>query len=403
MKSYKYSALSPDGARVDGVVEGTDEYHAVDKIKTEYPIVLRLQEVKTGGIWDFLRADMNTKLDTKALSVMCSQFSVILKSGISLDSCLRLVAGQTMDKRLKKMLMSSAADVSQGIPLATAFEKNDKKLPVLFVETIRAGEMSGSLEDSFASLQIYYERQSDVSAKAKQALTYPMFVVVVAIVVLIIIMVKVVPTFISVFADLGGDLPVMTQILIAISNWFSNYWIFLVAIMLVIFLGRMIWLSKEKGRLQHARMQLKMPVMGKIHKLQASQQFANTMASLIRAGLSMGNALAVTSKCMDNSYLGERVRNMVEQVETGHSLTDTINQIDEFPDILKQMVGVGERTGEMVSTLETVGKFYSQETEYQTKKVLARLEPTMLIIIALLAGFVVIAVYLPMFTMYNYM
>jgi type IV pilus assembly protein PilC len=404
MVTYKYSALSPDGAKVNGVVDAIDEYAAVEKIKVNCPVVLKIEPVKKGGLWEILNGDVGSKkVDAKALSVMCSQFSIILSSGIGIDQALTLIAGQTEDKQLKKMLELSAEDVSSGTPLATAFEKNNPQLPVLFIETIRAGEMSGTLTQSFATLEEYYKKTDAVSKKIKSAMSYPMFVLGVAVVVIIIIMVRVMPTFTSMFDDFGGELPTMTKVLISITDWFQRWWLLLAGILIALVVGIILYKHGERGRLNWAKLQLKMPTMGKIAKLQASQQFANTMASLLQAGLPVANALDVTSKCLDNYAIGQEVKGYVEKIQTGHSLGETIDKSEYFPEVLKQMTGVGEKTGELGHTLHTIGEYYTSEADYATQKMIAKLEPTLLIVMAIIAGFVVIAIYLPMFTMYNYM
>ena len=158
MTSFKYSALSPDGAKVSGVVSAIDEYAAVDRIKAKYPVVLKIEEVKENSLDKILNFEIGSKYDAKALSVMCSQFSIILNSGVPIDECLKMIASQTNDKKLKKMLELSAEDVAQGTPIATAFEKNYSGLPVTFIETIRAGEQSGTLDSSFHSLAEFYEK-----------------------------------------------------------------------------------------------------------------------------------------------------------------------------------------------------------------------------------------------------
>ena len=404
MRTFKYSAQAKDGTKSNGVVEAIDEYAAVDKIKAEYPIVLKLQPVRTGGVWDVLNADVGSKkVDAKALSVMCSQFSVIISSGIGINSCLLMIAQQTEDKKLKKMLTASADDVSQGIPLATAFEKNYPQLPALFIETIRAGEISGTLDRSFDNLYEYYKKANTVSQKVKSAMRYPLFVLGVAVVVLIVIMVKVMPTMTSLFKDFGGELPVPTQILIAMTDWFQTGWMIIVAVILVIYIVFKVWTSTGEGKLAWAKFSLKMPSFGKIAILNASQQFATSMASLVGSGLSVADSLKTTAKCIDNYAISREVRVMSEKIETGAELGEVVSKSAYFPDVLKEMTGVGERTGELVKTLSTVGSYYTQESEYATQKMLARLEPTMLIVLTIIAGFIVISIYLPMFTMYNYM
>lgn len=404
MMTFKYSAMSRDGAKVNGVVDAIDEYAAVDKIKADCPIVLKIEPVKTGGIYDFLHADVGgKKVDAKALSVMCSQFAVIISSGISIDGCLSMIAAQTEDKRLKKMLTLSAEDVAQGTPLATAFEKNYPQLPSLFVETVRAGEMSGNLDSSFNNLYEYYKKANMVSQKTKSAMAYPTFVLCVAVVVMVVIMVKVMPTFTSMFDDYGAELPFMTQILIAITTWFQKWWMFLIGAIAVLFIFYKVWTKSDNGRLQWSKFVLKLHTMGNLQRLNSSQQFATSMASLIGSGLSVAQALRVTAKCIDNYAIAREVDAMSEKIETGAALSDVIKKSKYFPDVLKEMTGVGERTGELVKTLQTVGAYYTQETEYATQRMIARLEPTMLVVIAIIAGFIVISIYLPMFTMYNYM
>lgn len=404
MISYKYSALSPNGEKVNGVIDALDEYTAVEKIRASYPIVLKIEPVKKGSISDILSMDIGSKkTNAKALSVMCSQFSVILGSGIGVAGCLSMIAAQTVDKRLKKMLLASSEDVSQGTPLATAFEKNDSHLPALFIETIRAGEMSGTLDEAFASLAEYYKRSNTVSQKTKSAMSYPIFVLCIAVVVLIIIMVKVMPTFTSMFNDYNAELPLPTVILIAITNWFQHGWMIIAGVIAVLFIIFKLWTHNDNGKLKWASITLKMPVFGKVALLNASQQFASSMASLIGSGLTVAQALSVTSKCIDNYAISREVIGMSEKIETGNSLSEVIQSSKYFPDVLQQMTSVGERTGELVKTLQTVGSYYAQETEYATQRMIAKLEPTMLIIIAIVAGFIVISIYLPMFTMYNYM
>lgn len=403
MMTYKYQALSTSGVKVNGVIDAADEYTAVSRIKAQYPVVLKISEVKTGGVWSFLNADLHRKLDPKALSVMCSQFSIILGSGVSIDNCIRMIASQTKDKQLKKMLESSAEDVAQGTPLASAFEKNYPGLPVVFIETLRAGEMSGTLEESFKTMQHYYEKSYQTSQKVKQALSYPLFVVAVAIVVLLIVMIRVVPTLTSVFDSLGGELPTMTVILINMADFFGKWWLVIVGVILALYIGLTLWHHTEKGKLKHAENMLKMPVIGNINMLSGAQEFANTMAALIQAGLPVSRALDVTSKCMSNYALQLDVKAMVEKVETGHPLSEVIAKSKYFPQVLKEMTGVGEKTGELVPTLQTIGDYYANESDYATKKAISKIEPTLLIVMAFMAGFIVIAIYLPMFTMYNYM
>ncbi len=401
MISYKYTALTADGTKVNGVVEGLNKIQAAESIKSRYPVIVDLEEVKTGGAVDLLNMDVGKVFDDKSLSVMCSQFSIILNSGIVIDDCVRMVASQQSKKNIKAMLMKAADDISQGSSIARAFEVNCKGMPVTFIETVRAGEKSGTLEHSFDTLKDYYEKSFKSGQKVRSAMTYPLFVVAVAIVVLAVVMIKVVPTLTAVFGEMGGELPGITKITIAVSNFFAHRWVVVLLILFVIFAAFYIWTHTAAGKLAWSKLLLKLPSFGKINTLSGSAQFSDTMKAMLQSGLVATEALEVTSRVMNNYALSRDVQRMAEEVMTGSSLKAAVNRSELFPDILKQMVGVGEESGEIEKTLETISLYYNNECDYATTQALAKLEPTMMVFLAVFAGFIVLSIYLPMFTMYN--
>lgn len=401
MISYKYSALSRDGAKVNGVVEAIDEIHAVEKIKEKCPIVLDINEVKTGGVYDILNLEIGKKVDVKALSVMCSQFSIILSAGTPINTTLAMIASQTEDKKLKKMLENATEDVNHGSTVEQAFRKNYNGLPEVFLETIRAGEMSGSLAQAFENMHDYFDKSFKNKQKIKSVTSYPIFVGVIAVIVVIVIMVMVVPTLTSVFSELGGDLPWMTQILIDVSEWFGKYWLILLGVLAGLFVLFKTLTSGEEGAKRKGEMLLKLPIVGNINTLSAAQEFANTMSTLLDAGLTVGEALRVTAKCLSNPAISREVYAMAEKVETGTSLSEVMSKSEYLPQVLKEMSGVGEKSGELVQTLRTIGEYYSNEADFAIKSALDKLEPAMLVVLAIFAGYIVIAIYLPMFTMYS--
>ncbi len=403
MTSYKYVALSADGAKVNGVVDAVDEYAAVARIKAQYPVVIKIDPVVKSDALAFLSKDINKKVDPKALSVMCSQFAIMLQSGMNIAVCMEMISNQTEDKKLKAMLHASAQDVSQGASVASSFEKNCEGLPVTFIETIRAGELSGTLENSFRTLEDYYSKSYQLAQKVRSAMAYPLFVIVIAIVVLIVIMVKVIPTLTAVFGDLGGELPMMTQVLINVSNFFADWWWLIVGGLVALVVGFLLYGRTENGRIRQARTMLKMPVLGKINVLNGAAEFANTMSALLEAGLPVGNALSVTAKVMANYQLALEVKRMVEQVEAGYRLGDCIRQSKYFPQILQEMTAIGEETGELEQTLKVIGAYYTNESDYAVQSAISKLEPTIMVFLAAFAGFIVIAIYMPMFTMYDLM
>ena len=403
MITYKYSAVSKDGAKVTGVIKAIDEYQAIDRIKAQYPVVVKIDEVKDTMMNRILNFEIGKKFDAKALSVMCSQFGIVLESGMPIDECLKMIAAQTKDKKIKKMLELSAEDVSQGTPIATAFEKNYPDLPITFLETIRAGEISGTLDKSFASLADFYERSYTLEQKVRAAMSYPLFVLGVAVVVLIVVMAFVMPTFTSMFEELGGELPGITKLLVSMTNFFQKWWLLITSILILLTLVIIIFRRSEAGRLKWDELMLRLPTIGNLNILQASTEFSSTMTTLLQAGLTVGDALNVTSRVISNYVIAKDVKSMEEKIKTGQELGNVIRSNEYFPQVLKEMTAVGEKTGELEKTLDTISTYYNNEYNYAVSQAISKLEPAMLIFLALFAGFIVIALYLPMFTMYNLM
>ena len=403
--TYKYTALSRNGKRVNGIMEGFNEMDAIDRIKREYAIVLKLTEVKEGKEAGLLNIDIGgNKLNSKAFTVMCSQFAIILKAGIPIARTVQLIADKTTDKPLKKMLRHVAEDVEAGRSVATSFqERGAKLLPPTFVETIRAGEESGNLDKSFQSMYEHFDKQAKMAGKVKGALSYPLFVLAVAVVVVIVLMVKVVPTFTAIFDSLGGELPPLTKALIAISEFFQhNIFTMIIVVALAIIVYK-VYNNTEGGRLNLAKLQLKLPVLGNIAVLNSASQFANSMATMLGSGLTITRAISITSKTLDNYFISQEIGKLTGKLEEGHGLAECMRQIEVMPDILVDMVGVGEETGEMESTLHTIAMYYDAELEVAINDAMAKLEPTLLVVLAGIVGFIVIAVYGSMFSMYAIM
>lgn len=399
MLTYQYRAISKDGAKVRGVIEAFDEYDAVTRIKETCSVVTKITRVEE-------RAKPKSELFTqriseKALTVMCSQFSIILSSGLPVVRAVELIANQTSDKALKKILNQVAGDVSGGFGLAQSFESKGKILPSTFIETVRSGEMSGTLDTAFKRLEQYYDKASKTKAKVKNAMVYPVFTIVVAIVVVIIIMVVAVPTFTSSFASMGSDLPLPTKMLIEISDFFSKYILLMAGGIAAVIIGLKLYGQREKGRLLFAKVRLGIPVLGKITVMKSASQFANTMSTLLSSGLSIIKAVEVTGKVMDNYYLGKEILLQVPQLEEGKPLGASLRKCRYLPDLLVEMAGVGEETGTLESTLNVVGAYYDNETELASNKALTMLEPVIICFLAVVVCFILLSVYAPMFSMYG--
>lgn len=398
MNSFKYRAKAEDGSTVRGIIEAYDEYEAVDQIRRNYPVVESIKPLKQGKR---VNIDLNEPLwvSDKTLSLTANQFYIMLKAGIQMSRVIELIAEQTPDKLMKRILKACAADVAAGYSLAGSLEKNGKKIPAVFIETVRAGEESGTLEASFLSLEAYYKRAHKTKKKIKSAMTYPILVLVIAVVVIAIVMIKLVPTMTDTLQGFGVELPLATRILIGISNFFVKAWYIVLIVIAALVLGFYLFGKSEKGKLLYSKIRMKIPKIGKITRMNAAAQTANTLSALLAAGLPLAKALDITSRVLDCKCVGEELNKAVAKIESGMSLADAIKDSVYLPDMLKEMITVGESSGSLEETLATIGQYFNDEAQAASDAALAMIEPMITIILGVVVGFIVIAIYVPMFSM----
>jgi type IV pilus assembly protein PilC len=381
-------------------MEAFNEMDAIDRIKRLHPIITKLTPVKEEG--GLLNMEIGgNKLNNKAFIVMCSQFAIILNAGIPIARTVHLIAEKTTDKPLKKMLLKVAEDVEGGRSIAASFaERGEKLLPATFVETIAAGEQSGNLDKAFQTVHEHFDKQAKMAAKVRGALAYPVFVMFIAVAVVVVLMVKVVPTFLAIFDSYDAQLPLPTRMLIAISNFFTKYWMVMLAIISIVGIVYKVYGNTEEGRMNLAKWSLKVPVLGNIQILNAASEFANTLTTMLSSGLPLTRAINITAKTMSNYFMSTEVGKLAVKLEEGRGLGASMREANFMPDILVDMVSVGEETGEMEKTLHTIAGYYDAELDMAIASALAKLEPALLVGLAGIAGFIVVAIYMAMFGMY---
>ena len=400
MQTFKYRALAADGGVVSGVLEAYDEFEAVEELRRTYAVVEDLIPVKQKKKFNI---DINEPLwvEDKTLSLVASQFSIMIKAGLPMSRVVELIANQSSDKLMRRILTACAADVAAGYSLSRSLEKNGKKIPAVFIESVRAGEESGTLEQSFDTLKAYYERAHKIRQKVKSALTYPIIVVILAFIVVGIVMVVLVPTMIQMFENMNTELPWPTRALIAISHFFSNYWALLIAIIAAAAIGLFAYSRTEKGKINLSKLRFKIPIIGRIATMNTAAQVANTISTLLGAGLPITRVIDIVSRVLDQRSVGVDMEKCVPKLETGNALGDVLRDVSNLPDMLVEMARIGEESGSLENTLHTIGEFYSDEAERASDRALRLIEPMITVILGIFVGFIVIAIYVPMFSMYQ--
>ena len=399
MALFKYKAISQSGAPVDGVIEAKDATEAVILLKETCSVIDDLKEVKKKET--LLQKTASDRIKEKNLALSCKQFAIILSSGLPIVRTVELVAGQTSDKVLNKIFTNVAEEVAAGNSLADSFQKHGPKLPVTFIESIRAGEETGRLDLTFERLSKYFHERQRTKAKVISSLTYPCFVIAVAVIVVIIIMAFAVPVFTDTFVEMGTELPLPTKILIATSDFFSKYILLILALLAGIVAFFVIYNRTDQGNYNLSKLVLKLPIIGKVQYMNAVSQYANTFSTMITAGLPVTQAMNITGRSMSNRYMGESVMNAVAGIEEGYSVSSCLRKENTMPPLLIEMVGVGEESGELADTLAVIGEYYDNEVDTVTTRAVGLLEPIIICCLAVFVCCILLAVYLPMFSMYD--
>lgn len=408
MTTYRYEGMSASGGKVEGVVEAFDEQDAVARAKENCRVLIKVEPVSNGKLNDIMNTDLgdlfsNGKIKPKSLSLLCSQLAIELKAGLPLVSSLKLVAENEEDKKLKKLLNEVADDVHAGNGLADSLALRGPTLPGTFIETVRAGEESGRLDECFDRLKKYYENAAAVGGKVASAMVYPIMLITVAVVVVFIIMVAAVPVFEDSFSSMGNELPWVTQALIDISHFMTDNLILLIVIIAAVAMGIVLYGKTDNGRHLYARIALTFPGFDMINQMNAASQFASTLSTMLSAGLPLVQATRITANTAENLLISEDINAACEGVIEGSRLGDGLKKSKWFPSLLLEMTAVGEETGKMEETLNVVSNYYTKEVDNAVARALGILEPCITIVLALLVVFILLAVYLPIFGMYGSM
>lgn len=342
------------------------------------------------------------KIPPKKLALISAQLAITLQAGLPLLASLELAAENQSDRHLKQLLKNVAADVQEGQPLSRAFQHRAPQLPASFLETIRAGEASGQLDAAFRQLSEYYEASAAISSKVRSAIAYPALLSVVAVVVVLVILVYAVPVFENSFAKLGSQLPLPTRILITISDFLKAHSLLLVGICAVAAMALILFGKTPMGQRLRDWIAITVPGFGKVNRMHAAAQFAATLGAMYRAGLSLPESARVTADAVGNVLIGDEIRAARQGVLEGQPLSQGLKQSKYLPRLLLEMAAVGEETGKLEETLEVVSGYYSREVDAAVKTALGLLEPCLTLLLALIVVFILLAVYLPLFSMYSF-
>lgn len=406
MKSFRYEGLSPSGAPVTGILEAADKNDAIRKAKETCRVLTKLEPIGGGKVNKAMNADIGAmisggKIKPKKLALLSSQLAIELKAGLPLIRALQLVAENEEDKHLKSILEGVAEDVESGMTLSRAFQNRAPQLPTTFIETIKAGEASGHLDESFDRLKVYYENSAAIASKVGSALIYPTLLISVAIIVVVVIMIFAVPVFKDSFASMGNQLPLPTRILIGMSDFMTQNILLLIAIAAALAIFLILFGKSDIGRHFYAKLMMTFPGICLVNQMNAAAQFAATMSTMLSAGLTLVQSARITADTAENLLIQEALEKSAQALVEGRTMSRALKACPYLPGLLIEMTAVGEQTGKLEETLDVVSEYYTQEVDVAVKRALGILEPCITIFLAIIVVFILLSVYMPIFTMYG--
>jgi type IV pilus assembly protein PilC len=400
-RTFEYAIRDAAGKVVKSRIEAVNQAAVAGRLRTMGIAPIAISEVQSSGLSREISFGFKAAVSTKDLAIMARQLATMVSAGLSLLRALSILAEQTENPALAKVLAQVRGDVETGSSLSVALTRHKETFPPIMLNMIRAGEVGGFLEGVLVSLAENFEAEVKLRSKIKSAMTYPVVVFCIAIVAVIGMLLFIVPVFASMFANLGGQLPLPTKILVVLSTVMK--W---TAIPLLVVGGIFAaWWRKHKNddevRARLDPVKLKLPVFGDLFKKVAVARFTRNFGTMMRSGVPILQALDIVGETAGNIVIARAVKDVQDAVRTGQSLTKPLARHSVFPPMVVQMLAVGEDTGALDDMLEKIAEFYDQEVEATTEALTSLIEPLMIAVLGVIIGAMIIALYMPIFGVFD--
>lgn len=397
MPSYSYTAVSRTGKTVKESVEAASLESAKNSLRGAGLTILEIKEQNA------LNRDIDIPFlgnpSSKDMAVFCRQFVSFLRAGVPISTVLSMMGQQTENKRLQEAIRLMHAGVEKGDSLAGSMGRHPKIFNHMMVNMVAAGEESGNLEDSFHQMELYYEKAKRTKSAVVRVMIYPCILLIVMIIVLIVMMTKIIPMFMQTFEELDVELPALTRGVMAVSHWFVDWWWLLVLLLVGLSVGGSLFSRTNRGKHFFGFLSRKAPVLGRLVERSACATFCRTLSLLLASGLTLTEALDLTASNMNNIYFEEAVRTIRNLVSEGWSLNQSLKETRLFPATVYNLTAIGEETGDLQGMLSKTADYYDEEVEAATAKLLALMEPIVILFMAVFVVIIVFSIFLPMINM----
>ncbi|MBS3941949.1 MAG: type II secretion system F family protein [Actinobacteria bacterium] len=404
LSKFDYQVRDRTGRLITGQLEADNQAAVASKLASMGYAPVRITEVSEQGLNREIRIPgLGDRVKLKDLAIFSRQFATMISSGLSLIRSLSILHAQTENKKLAEVIDEIRGKVEAGASLSSAMVEHDKVFPKLYVAMVKAGEAAGMLDQVLLRVAMMLEADVKLRAKIKSAMTYPVIVFVMAIMLSTVMLIFIVPVFDGMFKDLGGELPWLTAQLVKASDFVTSW----LGVITYIVVPTLLWTAYKqiranpRGRYLLDVIKLKLPVFGPLFHKIALTRFARNLSTLLAAGVPILQALEITAETVNNGPMGGAITEVQDSVRQGESMNAPLKQHEVFPPMVVQMIAVGEETGNVDGMLSKIADFYDTEVEATTEQLTAMMEPLMIGVIGGIVGGMVIALYLPMFKIFE--
>ncbi|MFJ7182441.1 type II secretion system F family protein [Lysinibacillus xylanilyticus] len=401
MTVFRYSGRTKTGAPKKGIIDAPNKKVAIEKLRTQGINARELQESNS-----ILHKDISfgTKVKHQDFVIYCRQYATLIRAGVSVVEATHILGEQTKSKPLKRALKQVEEDIRNGTSFSDAAAKHPKVFPVLFVNMMRAGEATGSIDDTLDRLASTLEKQYKIKKKIQSTMIYPAILSFLTVVVGMFLMIFIVPTFMEAFKDMDIEMPLITVIVVGISDWLIEFWYFVILALIVIVVGfHFFYKNNKEFHFTVNLFLLRMPVFGQLLQKDVIARMTRTLSTLFSSSVPILQALTIVEKVAGNPVIGKVVLEARDNLEKGGTLSEPLEKSWLFPPLVTQMTSIGEKTGSLDYMLEKIADFYEEEVDRTVDTLKSLVEPLMIIVLAFVVGIIVAAIFLPMFQLYENM
>ena len=398
MQLYRYTARDHRGAEVSGEQEGTDSTAVATLLQQRGLLPIRI-ELKRESVQLDWRALLQRKIPLDELVIFSRQMYALTKAGIPILRAISGLAESSHSRLMRETLTDVVEQLEAGRTLSTAMSGHPRVFERIYTSMIHVGENTGQLDESFLQLATYLEEEQETRRRIKSAMRYPSFVLLFIVAALVVVNIWVIPKFAALFSRFGADLPWATKLLITSSNLFLNYWVVMLVGGIGSVIGFKVWLATDNGRRRWDRWKLRFLIIGPLINLATLSRYCRSFSVMLRSGIPMPHALTLVSQAVDNFYMAEKIQQMRTAIERGETLYRASRKSELFTPLVMQMVAVGEETGRIDVLLLEAAEFYEREVDFDLKSLTARIEPLLLIIVAVMVLILALGIFTPMWDM----